>query len=392
MTRPCPTGSEDPGAEGGLRVAIVMWTGWLGGAETQMLAVAGRLHDMGHKPGFVFITKAGHLEGPLREKGIPSASLGMSRGAKLLLHPRRLRVATQAFGADGALLVSVGYLGAVLKAGGYRGRLVAVEHGALGQSEYQTASRRVTKTVVRALGALTTDVEVAVSDFMVEKARHAPHARRVVRIHHGVDAASFKPLSDKPRPTQKLTIGSVGRLTHGKGIEALLHGFAGLPPDARGRLLIAGDGPLRAELEAVCVTLGIAGETAFVGWAEDVPRFWDGCDVAVVPSERIEAFGMAALEAMACGKPLIATRTGALPEVVGSETGILLAAAEPEAITAALLRYSRDPSLQESHAIAARERALTHFDLGLCAERYARLFKSPLAALPPGFSRAEDLW
>ncbi len=391
MTRPWPTGSEDPGVGGGLRLAIVMWTGWLGGAETQMLAVASRLHDMGHRPGFVFVAKAGHIEGPLREKGIPSVALGMSRGSKLLLHPRRLAKATQAFGADGALLVSVGYLGAVLKAAGYRGRLVAVEHGALGQRDYQTASRRVTKTAERALGALTTDVEVAVSDFMVEKARRAPHARRVVRIHHGIDAASFKPLGDRPRQAQKLTVGSVGRLTHGKGIEALLRGFASLPSDARGALLIAGDGPLRADLEAMCQTLGIDGETSFVGWVEDVPRFWDGCDVAVVPSERIEAFGMAALEAMACGKPLIATRTGALPEVVGPDAGILLQTSEPEAIANALLRYTQDPSLRESHAIAARERASAHFDLELCAERYAGLFTRPLAALPRGFSRAEDL-
>jgi glycosyltransferase involved in cell wall biosynthesis len=383
--------SENRGARGGLRLAIVMWTGWLGGAETQMLALAGRLREMGHSPGFVFVKSVGHLEGPLGDMELPSVSLGMSRGSHVLLHPRRLRTATQAFGADGALLVSIGFTGVALRVAGYGSRLVAVEHGALGQLEYRSAPRRAVKLGERAFGALTTDVEVAVSDFMAEKARRVPHAKRLVRIHHGVDASVFKPLAGASNRTQRITIGSAGRLTEGKGLDALLRGFAGLPPELRGRLLIAGDGPLRPELEALSARLGIADSTEFVGWAQDVPRFWDGCDIAVVPSARTEAFGMAALEAMACGKPLIATRAGALPEVVGPDAGILLRSAEPEAITAALRRYSGDPSLRHAHASAARARALAKFDLGVCAERYAGLFTSPVDAIPCGFSRAEDL-
>lgn len=374
-----------------MRLAIVLWTGYLGGAETQMLALGSRLRDMGHSPGFVFAHHAGHLARALAEEGLPSSSLELSRGAKVMLHPRRLTSAVEAVGADGALLVSVGYLGAVLKAGGYGGRLVAVEHGALAQLAYQPALRRYAKRAERALGARTTDVEVAVSDYMAGIALKAPHASKLVRIHHGIDAAKFKPLTRSGAASARMTVGSVGRLAPGKGIETLLHAFAGLSPAVRGRLLIAGGGPLKATLERLSVELGIAGSTEFTGWVEDIPGFWSRCDVAVVPSARTEAFGMAALEAMACGKPLIATSTGALPEVVGPDAGILLPFATPEAITAALGRYADDPRLREAHSRAARARALGSFTLDRCAEHYSLLFERPLKALPLGYSLAEEL-
>jgi glycosyltransferase involved in cell wall biosynthesis len=374
-----------------LRLAIVLWTGFFGGAESQMMALGRGLRELGHRPGFLFVQGASRLEARLASEELPSVSLGLSRGAKVLLHPRRFAAAAEAIGADGALLVSVGYLGAALKAGGYAGRVVAVEHGALGQLAYQRPVRRYVKTAERALGARTADVEVAVSDFMAEKALSAPHASRLVRIHHGVDAAEFKPMEGGSPASARVTIGVVSRLAAGKGIEALLHGFAGVPPALRGRLLIAGSGPLREQTEALSRDLGIAESTEFIGWVRDIPRFWGRCDVAVVPSVRPEAFGMTALEAMACGKPLIATSTGGLPEVAGTEAGIILGAAEPRAITEAIVRYAQDPSLRESHAAAARRRALRDFDLGICAERYATLFAHPLDALPHGFSRAEDL-
>jgi len=103
--------------------------------------------------------------------------------------------------------------------------------------------------------------------------------------------------------------------------------------------LIAGDGPERGSLEALAKRLRIADRVAFVGLQTDMPCFWRQCDVAVVPSHapHVESFGLVAVEAMASGLPVVASRNGALPEiVVDSRTGTIVPEADPMVLAAAL--------------------------------------------------------
>ena len=120
-------------------------------------------------------------------------------------------------------------------------------------------------------------------------------------------------------------IGCMGRLVRGKGFEdALVAAKEVLSKGAR--LRIAGDGPERRSLERLAAELGVARDVEFPGWVDDAHGFWASCDVAVVPSrEWIESFGLSAVEAMASGRPVIATRNGGLPEVVAHDvTGLLV--------------------------------------------------------------------
>jgi glycosyltransferase involved in cell wall biosynthesis len=109
---------------------------------------------------------------------------------------------------------------------------------------------------------------------------------------------------------------------------------------------------------------------------DDVPRFWHSCDVAVVPSSSfVESFCLAAIEAAACGKPVIATRNGALPEVLlDGVTGMLVPPGDVDALARAVLAYARQPSLRAEHASAARAWAEKRFQLDQCAKAYLEVF------------------
>jgi glycosyltransferase involved in cell wall biosynthesis len=108
-----------------------------------------------------------------------------------------------------------------------------------------------------------------------------------------------------------------GRLVHKKGFDLLIRAFAQVAPDfADTDLLIAGEGDQRAALDQLCAQSGISGRVHFCGRAgqSEIVRLLNGCRLMVIPS-RQEPFGIAALEALAAGKPMLATRVGGLPEV-----------------------------------------------------------------------------
>ena len=101
--------------------------------------------------------------------------------------------------------------------------------------------------------------------------------------------------------------------------------------------MLAGDGPERASVEKLAASLGLAGHVAFLGEQLEVGRLLCQADLFLLPSEQ-ESFGLAALEALASGVPVVATNVGGLPEVVRhAETGWLVPLHDPTALAAAVL-------------------------------------------------------
>ena len=142
---------------------------------------------------------------------------------------------------------------------------------------------------------------------------------------------------------------------------------------------IAGLGPERSSLESLVRRLGIRGRVRFRGLVDDMPAFWNACDIAVVPSHPplVESFGLVAIEAMASGLPVVATTNGALPEVItDGRTGTIVPEADAVSLATALETYAIDSGLRAVHGRQARADCEHRFAIDRCARAYLTLFGS----------------
>lgn len=334
------------------------------------------MRALGADAGIVFIADSGTLGARLDALEIPHTSLGLMRGRHVTRTPRALARAVQRLGSDGALLPRGGYLAAALRAGGYRGRVVAVVHDATLELQRNSLRHRIVRPVDRAFGFWASDIDVAVSDFVLSHMQRQIRTGRLVRIYNGVDLEAFSSHSeDAATADGEVTIASAGRLVEGKGIDILLRAFARGPAKEGARLRIAGDGSERVRLEGLTTELGLNGSVEFVGWCADMPSFWRAASVGTLPSDAcVESFGMAAVEAMACMKPVVATVNGALPELVeDGVTGSLVPRGDVAALANALVELTRDSERRRIAGCRARARCEKQFDIRQCAASYLEL-------------------
>lgn len=359
------------------KVAIVLWNGDVGGAEVVSVSLAEWMRRLGIDATLVFIEQPMPLGARLVDSDVPYRSLGFRRGRDVLRHPRRYAAEVARVGPNGALLIECGFMGAALRAGGYRGPIVAVEHGAILAAPDFGQLGAPPWWLARMSGAWAAAAEVAVSDFVLGRMRHYPHAGILRRVYNGIDSAIYTRHDLQPAaPGDGFKVGFAGRLIHGKGTDYLIEAVARLQSTGTVRLLIAGDGPERPRLDSLVRSSGTGSVVEFLGLTHDMPAFWQKADVVVIPSaEFTEACPMTPLEAMASGKPVIATTNGGLPELVlDGETGLLVPPADASAIAHALGRYKHDAELRKSHGTAGQERVRKHFHIAGCAQAYLDLF------------------
>ncbi len=167
----------------------------------------------------------------------------------------------------------------------------------------------------------------------------------------------------------------VARLTAEKDVACLLEATALVVKQVpEFRLLVAGDGPCRSDLEEQAARLGLNANAEFLGTVRDVPPLLARGRLFVLPS-RTEGISLTLLEAMASGLPIVATRVGGNPEVVAEgETGLLVPSENPAALASAIVRVYREPGLAERLGRAGRERVEEHFDLVRMIRQYEGLY------------------
>ena len=220
-------------------------------------------------------------------------------------------------------------------------------------------------------------------------------AGRARVIPLGVDEERFSPAdaaAERPGTAAGATrddedttvVGFLGRLVPEKGLRVLLDAIA---RDPRLRLRIGGSGPLSAELEACVAAAGLSDRVEFLGPVDpdDVVAFYRSLDVLAVPSmptpRWTEQFGRVAVEAMACGVPVVSSDAGALPDVVGG-AGIVVPAGDAAALAAALAEAA-GPRAAELRASGLLRAAECGWDA--VARDYLDLYRSVLheASAPP---------
>lgn len=147
------------------------------------------------------------------------------------------------------------------------------------------------------------------------------------------------------------------------------------------RLLLVGDGPERVKAELKCREEGTCGSITFLGSLPLIEEVLVGADLFLLPSES-ESFGLAALEAMACHVPVVATDVGGLPEVVADgETGYLFPVGDVASMAEAAIRVLRDEELRARLGRAARRRAVEHFDQDRVVARYREIYQRVTAGV-----------
>lgn len=223
------------------------------------------------------------------------------------------------------------------------------------------------------------------SEAMARQVRRlVPECGEIAITPFGVDLTVFAPEPARRAPRQ-LTIGTVKSLAPKYGVELLLRAFAGLLEDIDVRalpepcrLLIVGDGPQRAALEALAHELGIASQTEFTGAVAhaDVPAHLNRLDIYAAPSTLdSESFGVAVIEAGACALPVVVSDAGGLPEVVrDGETGLVVRRDDVPALQAALKRLALDPALRESLGRAGRVHVERVYEWGHCVDRMTQCY------------------
>jgi glycosyltransferase involved in cell wall biosynthesis len=176
-------------------------------------------------------------------------------------------------------------------------------------------------------------------------------------------------------------VGIVGRLFPIKNHHLFLDAAARIAKQApETRFVIVGDGALRADLEKMACDLGIGESVLFLGWRQDMARILADLDVLVVSSDN-EGTPVSAIEAMASGKPVVATRVGGLPDVITEgRTGYLVPPKDAAALADAVLKLIADAEARARMGQAGRQAACERFAETRLIRDTEALYRQLLAA------------
>jgi glycosyltransferase involved in cell wall biosynthesis len=181
-------------------------------------------------------------------------------------------------------------------------------------------------------------------------------------------------------PVNRFAVGWIGRMTAVKRTDDVLVTFKALRDrGVDACLCMVGDGPDRGQLERRAHELGIVRDTLFLGYQEDVAPFYAAFDALVLPSGN-EGTPVSAIEALAAGRPVVATRVGGVPDVVrDGEDGFLVEAGATDELADRLARLARDPDLREQMGRRGRERVLPRYAVDRLVDDVDRLYRELLS-------------
>ena len=384
-----------------IRVLFIIGTLDVGGAETQLVELVTRLDRRRFEATVCCLAAAGPLEQRLAAAGVPIHALDFrgvrNRGNYVTSLPHvfarlwrlfRLMRETSPDIVHGVLFWA--YL-----LGAYVGTLARVP--------VVVASRRSLGLfkadkphylMLERWADRFTDVFIANSEAVRRDSIEREHLdpARVLVVRNGVDFSRF----DHPAPPAAGSqLGSrprvivVSNLIHYKGHEYFLRAWPKVLDRFPGATaLLVGEGVMASPLQAIARELGIEGSVRFLGSRQDVAALLAASDLYVHPSLQ-EGYSNAILEAMASGRPVVATRVGGNPEAIADgETGLLVAPADPAALATAMLRLLEQPAFAARLGESAAEVVRRRFQMDTVVREYEDIYTRLAAGERPLYEPA----
>lgn len=381
-------------------VAHVVFRFDVGGLENGVVNLINRMPQETFRHAVIALTEVTDFRRRIERDDVQFVSLNKAPGHGIALYPRLFRL----FRTLRPAIVHTRNLAALEVTAPASAAGVPVRiHGEHGRDvgDYEGRSlkyrwmRRLYRPFVSHYVALSRDLET-----YLHASVGVPRAK-ITQIYNGVDLDRFRPTHSHPVPTGDdpfktadiWRVGTVGRMQSVKDPVCLVRAFLRareLAPAARDRLrlVMVGDGPLRAEVGALLASAGAADLAWLPGERDDIPAILASLDCFVLPS-RAEGISNTILEAMASRLPVIATRVGGNGELVVDEvTGALVPPADPEALARQIVRYIADPEGARRAGVAGRARVQAEFSLDNMVQKYEELYArllvpNAIPAVPP---------
>jgi len=357
-----------------MRIAEVVNSLAVGGAERLLVDICIELKKRGHSVQVVCMRESGPLAIPLKEAGVPVAVLakpdGMSATATVQVAKILRRQGIQIVHTHNPLVHHYGV------AGGRLARVLGIVNTLHGFGNLDDSKKTRWVYEMSCLQSHRVACVCQALEAHVHKVTRIARRQTTV-IRNGIALERFIHIRRRPR-TDDVVFGAVGRLVPVKDHETLLKAFGLLlRRNPTSRLRILGDGPLRDYLQEVAAALGIADRVEIRPTTLAVEEFLASLDVFVLSSIS-EGMPLTVVEAMAAGVPVVATHVGGVPELVqGADCGWLAAPRDPVDLSSQM-KLALDCSSREECGARGRRYAVELHSLGKMVDSYEGLFESLL--------------
>ncbi|MEM7413143.1 MAG: glycosyltransferase [Myxococcota bacterium] len=364
-------------SESGLRIAHVSGETGFSGGEVQVFLLMEGLRDAGHE-NLLICPPDSRARAEAEKRGIATASVAMRNDLSLPASWRTTRILRE----QRPHLVHC-HTGRANWVGGLAAWRAGIP--ALTTRRMDRRVKRGPRTrwlygrVMRRAAAISPAVATRLEEGGVA-------ADRIRLIWSSVDPATLTPSADRAQLRSERDVRDddvvllvTANLVRRKGIDLLIEALARCAEAPGLRLWVVGDGVEKEALEALARERGVTARATFFGRRDDIADWLEACDVFVLPS-RLEGLGVAALEAMARARPVVASAVGGLAEVVlHEETGLLVQPEDADALAAALQRMHADAVLRDRLGHAGAQRIRDTFTASKMVEQYVALYREILA-------------